>query len=39
LTTTKIADAMLDRAELRAGGKLFRRGRPSSPSPKQAIRG
>jgi uncharacterized protein (DUF4415 family) len=34
----EITDAMLDRAELRVGERLIRRGRPPLASPKQAIK-
>ena len=34
----EITDEMLDRAELRIGGRVIRRGRPPSAASKQAIK-
>ena len=34
----EITEAMLDRAEIRVGGRLVRRGRPPSVAPKLAIK-
>lgn len=34
----EIADDMLDRAELRVGNRLIRRGRPPLDAPKQAVK-
>jgi uncharacterized protein (DUF4415 family) len=34
----EITDTMLDRAELRIGERVIRRGRPPSAAPKQAIK-
>jgi uncharacterized protein (DUF4415 family) len=34
----EIADAMLDRAELRIGERVIRRGRPPLAAPKQAVK-
>lgn len=36
--SNKIGDAFFDRAEVRKGGKLVRRGRPPLPNPKQAVK-
>ena len=34
----ELTDKFFDRAEIRAGEKVIRRGRPSLPSPKQAVK-
>jgi uncharacterized protein (DUF4415 family) len=34
----ELTDAFFDRAEIRYGGKIIRRGRPPLPSPKQAVK-
>ena len=34
----EITEAMLDRAEIRVGGRLVRRGRPPSVAPKLAVK-
>jgi uncharacterized protein (DUF4415 family) len=33
-----LTDRFFDRAEIRKGGKLVRRGRPPLPNPKQAVK-
>jgi uncharacterized protein (DUF4415 family) len=34
----ELTDAFFDRAEIRLGEKIVRRGRPPLPSPKQAVK-
>jgi uncharacterized protein (DUF4415 family) len=34
----ELTDALFDRAEIRHGDKIIRRGRPPLPSPKQAVK-
>lgn len=34
----ELTDAFFDRAEIRHGDKVIRRGRPPLPSPKQAVK-
>jgi uncharacterized protein (DUF4415 family) len=34
----KLTDAFFDRAEIREGDKIVRRGRPPLPNPKQAVK-
>jgi uncharacterized protein (DUF4415 family) len=33
-----LTEAFFDRAEIRRGGKVLRRGRPPLPNPKQAVK-